>query len=689
MHYYMDDKLWSIFSETVDRWSLKNRGKKVVEKYDFKQVSNIVAELSVSVDKDAEEGQFSAHFFVVFLRHLRLKKIIEGKDVEPEFHAIEELWKSIGNRYNFKLSPDVIQKLLDIGKQIRPSRSLPRDDNVEKLAASAIRLSKISSGITISKASIKFDEDFSNHIFRYLDDKMAQLGGLEFVSHYNGYIKMIQLYYSPFDRYIVCRQEYLGERQEPINFLLNLAARHFDKHPGRKWEYQTELHEDIINVATDFLEVCDLQGKSGFAYAMMDPREVAYHLCDELFFYKMCIPCQYSSRFILSSLKYLFHDWFDKARRKYSYCDYYTIAKFFLNVNWWEKEKRFLSLEEIYQSTRIARYKLKEIFEDISLPINRINKDFNAFDSPANFWDYPLFFAPGRGYCCFDRILCGRGFLARIYQIIKPNMRDLDSEQGHALERWLYDEMKKKGYTVKFGKYPSLGGLEESDCDFVLENNRIHLLELKKQQVMREFNNVDDVSLYGAIGKGMIRAQKQCFAHELYLRKNKRIVFPDDRVIEMSPTNLPASKISICYGEYSYVSSKAFMILIMKSILKNGEIKAIDENRQKELNAYNKYSKQILDIIIKQNSLLGRKMEINEIIPYSLFCSIQQILMAIWNTSNENEFLEIIEEWSFRIDASLDLYIGLFEKLNRKENSVSQAMIDFVRKQKTPPLVIS
>ena len=82
-------------------------------------------------------------------------------------------------------------------------------------------------------------------------------------------------------------------------------------------------------------------------------------------------------------------------------------------------------------------------------------------------------------------------------------------------------------------------------------------------------------------------------------------------------------------------------------------------------------------------------MEVNEIIPYSLFCSLQQILMAIWNTSNEREFLEIIEEWSVRIDASLDPYIGLFEKLNRKEKSVSQAMIDFARKQKSPPLLIS
>ena len=685
----MDDDLWSTFTETVDEWSFKNRGKTVAEGYDYKQVSDIVVELAESVDTDAEKGQFSANFLVVFLRHLRLQEIIEGKNVEPAFHAIEELWKSIGNRYNFRLSPDVIQKLLDIGSQIISSKHLPKDDNLEHLATSAIRLSKIASGITVSKASIKFDEEFSSKIFRYLDGKMAQLGGLEFASHYHGHIKMAQLYYPPLDRYIICRQEYLGERQEPINFLLNLAARHFAERPILKWEYQIDIHRDIINVATDFLAVCDLQGKSGFAYAFMDPREIAYHLSDELFFYKMCIPCQYSSRFILSSLKYLFRDWFDKAQRKYSYRDYYTITEFFLKVNWWEQKKRFLSFEEIYQGTRIARYKLKDILKDISLPINKINKDFTTFDSPTNFFEYPLIYDSKRGYCCFDRILCGRGFLARIYQIIKPNMRDLDLRQGRALEKWLYAEMKKKGYILKFGKYPGAGGLEEGECDFVLENDRIHFFELKKQQVMRDFNNVDDVSLYGAIGQGMIRAQKQCFAHELYLRKNKSIKFSDDMVIEISPTNLPASKISICYGEHFYISGKAYMILILKSILKNGEIKAIETSRQKELNAYNKYRKQILDIIIKQNALIGRKMEINEILPYSLFCSLQQILMAIWNTSNENEFLEIIEEWSFRLDASLDLYVGLFEKLNRKEDSVSQAMIDFVRKQKIPPLLIS
>ena len=67
MHYYMDDGLWSTFTEAVEEWSFKNRGKPVIEKYDFNQVSNIVADLAESVDTEANKGQFSAHFLVQLL----------------------------------------------------------------------------------------------------------------------------------------------------------------------------------------------------------------------------------------------------------------------------------------------------------------------------------------------------------------------------------------------------------------------------------------------------------------------------------------------------------------------------------------------------------------------------------------------------------------------------------------------
>lgn len=688
MYFYLFDELWSKFSAAVDEWLSENTLNSFSTEYDFKEANVIVQKMASSVDTEPEHGQFSSHFFRVFMNHLRLQQLIEGKDVYLALNAVGKLWNSIGNRYNFELSSNLIKELLNIGIRIESTSSLLEDEHLKRMAASVERLSKIASGIHVTKGRLSLDNGFSDKVFMYLDKKMAQLGGREFLAHYVGHTRMPQLYDSKFDRYLICRQDYLGEQQEPVHFLLHIAAKHFSVHPARRWEYQTDLHDEIINVAIDFLEVCDLQGNTGISYSMMDPREVTYHINNELFFYKMCIPFQYSSRFILSSLKYLIKDCFSEAGLRYTYRDYYAITEYFMGHNWWEK-KRFQSIDEIHLATNVAKYKLKIILSDISIHIKEINKDFNAFDAYTNFFDYPLIYDPNLGYCCFDRILCGRGFLIRINQLIKNKKKDLDKFQGQALERWLREEMTKKGYEVKYGKYPSLGGLKEGECDFVLEDNRIHFLELKKQEVMKDFNEVDDVSLWGSIGKGMIRAQKQCFAHELYLRKNRTINLSTGMKIILTSNNLPASKISICFGEYFYIASKAYVILLLKTILKNGEVMAKNTERQKELMVFNKYRREILDIIRDQNILMGRKITIEELQPYSLFCSLQQILMVVWNTSNEKEFLEVIKEWELRIDGAADLYISLFEKLNRKPGSVSQAMFDFAKSRDIPPLLIS
>lgn len=689
MRYYMDENLWTIFSGAAEEWASKHKVDPLSTQYSFQEANEIVQRMACSVGVEPVAGQFSAHFLSVYSRHLRLQQAIEGKSVDFLLCSVEKLWNSIGNRYNFRLDSGVIQKLLDIGSCIEYVSKSPKNESLERMILSAKRLSKFGDGITVSKGSLRFDTDFSDRIFQYLNKKMAQLGGMEFVAHYEKRAQMANLYCRELDRYLIFRQDYIGKSQEPVHFLLNLAARHFRAHPARKWEYQKDLHDDIIRVATDFLEVCDLQGNSGIAYSMMDPREVTYHLVDELFFYKMCIPSQYSFRFILASLKYLIREWFDEAGRKYSYRDYYAIAEFFLSRNWWEEDKRFLSDEEIHQNTRVARYKLKEILRDISLPVESINTDFNSFDAPSNFFEYPLIYDSKRGYCCYDRILCGYGFLLRIYKLIRNKKRDLDSLQGHALEKWLHEKMDKKGYDVKSGKYPAASGLSEGECDFVLEDDHVCFMELKKQEVMNDFNSVDDVSLFGALGNGMIRAQKQCFAHELYLRTNGSIDLSDGMVIRLEIEKLPATKVSICFGEHFYISSKAYVVLLLKTILNNGEINAKDTERQKELEAFNIYSSQILDIVEKHNTLLGRKAKIDEISSCSLFCSLQQILMAMWNTSSQKDFLDIIEEWRLRINGSADQYLMLFEKLNREPDSVSQAMFEFVKKRNNSTLLVS
>ena len=40
----------------------------------------------------------------------------------------------------------------------------------------------------------------------------------------------------------------------------------------------------------------------------------------------------------------------------------------------------------------------------------------------------------------------------------------------------------------------------------------------------------------------------------------------------------------------------------------------------------------------------------------SLFCSLQQVLVALWNSADENDFLEMIKEWIYCQDKTLDPY---------------------------------
>ena len=689
MHYYSDNETWQIFDKAVEIWSSKAKDDIAQNQYTSEQVNEIIRNMAVSMIKEPERGQFSSYFLIVFARHLRLQKMVEGKPIDLPLKAIESLWSMISNQYNFTLSADVVQKLLDVGMKIRETFKMPENDNLKNMAASACRLSKIAGGITVSKGTLEFDANFADKIFRYLDDKMLRLGGLEFLANYEGRSWMARLYCEELDRYMICRKDFLGERQKPVHFLLNLAFRHLSAQPLRQWEYQKELHNEIIQIATDFLEVCDLQDESGISYAAMKPQELPNYLANDLFLYKLCIPIQYSSRFILSALEHLIKKWFCEAGLKYSYREYYSLAEYFLKHNWWEEDKRFLSLQEIHNNTGIATYKLKEILKDIAIPAREANKDFISFDSPANFFDYPLFFDPNRGYCCFDRLLCGYGFLTRIQQIIKSRNRDLDSLQGYALEEWLHQEMKNKNYNAKCGRYPAKNGLNEGECDCVMESDRLHFIEIKKKNVVKDFNNVDDTSLWGAIGQGMLMAQKQCFAHELYLRINGSINFPDGDSIRMDPKKLPALKISVCFGEHLYISSKAYVAILLKTIFSNRTIRSVNAHRQNKLNDFNNYAQRILDIVQRQNALIGRNTDVSEIICFSLFCSLQQILMAIWNTRDEREFLEIIKEWQYRLDGSLDQYIILFEKLHRKEGSPSQSMIDFVNKAKNPCLIVS
>ena len=110
--------------------------------------------------------------------------------------------------------------------------------------------------------------------------------------------------------------------------------------------------------------------------------------------------------------------------------------------------------------------------------------------------------------------------------MIKKEDDIIDREQGEYVETLLKEEMSQKKFHFMCGKYSAVKakGLNNSECDFVLQNQDTYFLELKKTSIANELDNLDDVTLLRQLAKGMIKAQKQCFAHELYLKINGSIV---------------------------------------------------------------------------------------------------------------------------------------------------------------------
>ena len=252
--------------------------------------------------------------------------------------------------------------------------------------------------------------------------------------------------------------------------------------------------------------------------------------------------------------------------------------------------------------------------------------------------------------------------------------------------------MQQCGISYKTGSYPAKGGRQEGECDIVLENNGLYFLELKKQSIMREFNNVDNVSLWSVLGRGMLHAQAQAFNHELYWLANKGIMLNNGDFIAYDD-NKPVYKFSICFSEYAFLSSKAFTRMLM-TVMFTGEVNTYDANRQKELAKLHKDAERLKYNVQEQNALLGRNVaDLNELISPVVFCSLQQILTAMWCMKSKTGFYEVLREWICRADANLDLYLLVLIKLAQKENPeinrVYSSMVEMAFKHKTPLTVIS
>lgn len=639
-------------------------------KYTYEKdiVSGHVSQLELS--QMEENGLIlGSHIFCRMARHYYFMEQATGEDHRKERILCATIHANLGNTFFFEPNHDVIEGVAKLGIQLLDAKR--HDFITSDYSDGIVNALHILHGYGI-EPSIQYgtfdcNERINHEIFDLLEKKVKMVGGLAVLIYL--WKTFFGNYYSPdLDRYMISRS--IDNRQStPVQLLISLAIKHLNINDKNYDKKECQCRE-IIDLAQAWYNILEVEGESGIEYAMTTVNRYPLELYNQIVVDKFCIPKQYTKDYILASLDHMIQPLFYLCNKKYSYSDYRKVACYLMNQPFFIG---VLDRSEMKRQLDVANYKIDLILEDISIPAMQVNAEFTNIDAACNHYKWPLIRFPMERYVYIDYHICGFGFYNVIYEIIKRCDGSLDKKQGIYVENMLKEELQKKGYGYFSGKYAALKekNLNDSECDLVMQSNSTFFFEVKKTSISDELENMDDVTMLQQLAKGMVRAQKQCFLHELYLRENGSICLEDngvERVIEPVGKLRECLKISVCHQEYSFLTSKSFSSLLLETILL-GRIGVKDPARKNDLDALNKLGKQILDIYSrngKQERIVPR-----EVAFYSLFCSLQQILTALWNSKDEEEFLYMVKEWIYCQDKSLDPYLQILVHIYHRNNPES------------------
>lgn len=629
-----------------------------------------------------EKGQIvGSHIFYRMARQYYFMEQATGEDYSKKRILCATIHANLGNVLFFEPKRDVIECVAKLGVKLLEAKKY--DFITNDYSDGIVNAIHILQGYGI-EPSIEygtFDCEKINHeVFELIEKKVKLAGGLAVLMYlcknYFG-----DKYVPDLDRYMISRS--IDNRQSvPVQLLISLAIKHLNIN-DKNYDKKDGQCREIIDLAQAWYNIWDVEGESGMEYAMDTVEMYPLELFNQIAVDKFCIPKQYSKDYILASLDHMIQPLFYLCDKKYSYSDYKKVACYLMD------QPCFIGVidkNRMKKQLDVANYKIDMILNDISIPSIQVNAEFTDIDAACNHYKWPLIRFPMERYVYIDYHICGFGFYNVIYEIIKTSDGSLDKKQGIYVEKMLKEELKKKGYDYFSGKYPALErkNLNASECDLVMQSNRTFFFEVKKTPISDELENLDDVTMLQQLAKGMVRAQKQCFLHELYLRENGSICLEEngvERVIEPVAEQEECVKISVCHQEYSFLTSKNFCSLLLETILL-GNFCAKDPARENDLDALNKLGKQILDVFSRNRE--QKHTAARDVVFYSLFCSLQQILTALWNSEDEEDFLYMIKEWIYCQDKSLDPYLQILTHIYYRENpekmDMKKAVIEMFEK---------
>lgn len=610
-------------------------------------------------------------------RYYYILSQMQNSDCGRQLQLLANLNAHLGSRFYYKAEEDIIEKLLTCGRMLPDIPMNMPQARLDRIIESAKFLKNYAIDPEIEYGEFSCSEADSKKLFDLIEQKIKAIGGnyvlkKVFDEFFNQYIPV-------FDRYNILRNS-KDERNEPRNILLNLSIKHLRANIGHGDSALIETKiDEVFQLARAWLDVLDIQSESEMEYSMMQVENFPLYFSNEIIFDKLCMPKQYNEKYIRLLLENLIKPFFDKAEKRYGFKEYYRIAEYLMKS---EQPCYFLNVDEIHRKTKVADYKIKLILEDLSKPIKEVNSKFDSLEGETDFYTRPLIRFPFEKYLYIDYHFTGFGFYLAAYDMIKAKFDIFDRKLGTMVENMLRAEISEKGYDLCYGSYTVQD--DKSDCDLVMRDpDRIYFIEVKKTGIEDEFNKLDDVAALQQLSRGMIKAQKQAFRHKKNLLKNKKLLLKNEQnEVELSYRgNENVYMISICLPEYSFITSKSFSSKLLEVILLGG-FSTVDPHRQCEVDELNELGKMMFQYATEIYT--GSPIDIHSLSFYSAFASVQQLLTALWCSNSQGEFLEMIRNWIYGTDGTLNLYRSILLDVATRDTpkSVRKSAIDMLEKTK-------
>ena len=285
---------------------------------------------------------------------------------------------------------------------------------------------------------------------------------------------------------------------------------------------------------------------------------------------------------------------------------------------------------------------IDKILDDTSHKINEANSDY---DYPGDYSSVDYHFKPiteinNNKFAILDRQLSAISlFDAFAFKLRNLKVKNLESEIGNAIEKFLYSKLYSKGISYCTGDYKVDGVAGEADL-IIESENKIVLVEFKKKVLTRDAKSGEDVSLIKDLAKSLLASSTQCLRTEFFLRKNGQLELETaNGTLMLQHNDREIERVSLTHMDFGGFQDRTIIIQLLSAFYFNSfHPYSTEESVKKEFAKLDELQEVFRDYVNKISSLNDEFKSH----PFfnSWFISISQLLTVIEDSSDNNSFVE-------------------------------------------------